>query len=317
MTQLTTKCIICGSDEHSVVRDTLRYGIKRKVLRCGRCGFIYLESAQAATEYYSGETYRRSYGPDLKKAVDCREFFDTYLPFQKKIIDRMRDFIAPDMKVLDVGCSTGHFLHALSGLVKERIGLELNKEHVEFIRSNLDFKVYSDPIETVKITEGPFDLITSFQVLEHIDDPRSFLKSIAGYLKPDGLLYLELPNINDIMLSGYRISGYADFYYREPHVSYFSKDTLGALLEQAGFRGKISTAQDYNFLNHLHWKLTGKPQDNFTIGTGDPELIGEGCLEDSARKDLNDFIRSADGEYKNILIRHGLGESLTFLGKKI
>lgn len=277
MTQSIIKCIICGSVEHSIIRDTLRYDIKRKVLRCGQCGFVFLEPANAATaEYYSGKTYRQSYGPDLKKTVDCRGIFDTYLPFQKKIIDRMRDFIVPDMKVLDVGCSTGHFLYALKDLVKERVGLELNKDHVEFIRNNLDFKIYSDPIETAAIAEDPFDLITSFQVLEHIDDPLGFLKGIARHLKPGGLLYLELPNINDVMLSGYQVSGYADFYYREPHVSYFSEATLGILLELAGFRGEMSTVQDYNFLNHLQWLFTGKPQDNFAIGTGAPELIGGG-----------------------------------------
>ena len=73
----------------------------------------------------------------------------------------------------------------------------------------------------------------------------------------------------------------------------------------------------YNFLNHLHWLFTGKPQDNFAIGTGDPKLIGGGCIKDNAKKELNDFVRATDKEYKNILAKHGLGESLTFLGRKI
>ena len=311
-------CLLCKSEKHRVIRNNLRYGIPRRVLQCDACDFVFLEPLHIdkinKKKYYTGKNYRRIYGPNLKKQSSPKEIFDTYLPFQQNIIKRIGRVVKPNIKVLDVGCSTGHFLCALKGLVADRVGLELNKDHVNFIKKNLDFTVYSEPIENAILKEGPFDLITVLQVLEHIDNPMEFLSGVAKNLKSGGYLYLELPNIDDALLSIYHSQEYADFYYREPHVSYFSQKTLRFLLKRAGFKGKISTVQDYNFLNHLHWLFTGKPQDNFTLGVGDPILVKNN--KKGVAKDLNDFIKRADSTYKKILIKHELGENLAFLGQK-
>lgn len=310
------KCMLCQSKEYEVVRNSLRYGIKRRVLKCRECGLLYQESPSLDKKFYSRKDYRKTYGPDLKRSFTSREMFDTCLPFQQEIINEISGILKPNMKVLEVGCSAGYFLTSLKKLVGERIGLELSRDAVNFIRKNLDFKVYSEPIEKAKIKEGPFDLIVSTQVIEHTDDPLAFLKNIAKNLKPGGYLYLELPNISNALLATYQIPGYKDFYYVEPHLWYFSSETLKLLLNKAGFKGSIKTVQRYTFLNHLHWFFCNKPQDNFVIGNSAPVLIKGDNVDKEVKKDLNDFIKKVDKEYKQILIKHGIGESLSFLGKK-
>jgi len=311
-------CGLCGSSSYAIVRDSVRHDIKRKVLRCGQCNFVYLEPLeQVGPDYYSGQDYRQRHGPTINQTANCQEIFNTYYPFQKDIIGEIETILRPDMKVLDVGCSTGHFLAALKGKVGERVGMEFNRDEVDFIRHNLDFKVYSEPIEQLVMPEGPFDLITALQVLEHVDHPLTFIKNLMKHLKPGGHLYLELPNINDPLLEYYQVPGYDDFYFREPHLSYFSVRTLRRLLDQAGLAGPIKTVQRYNFLNHLHWKFTNQPQGNFVIGNSDPVLVATTGGDAAVKQDLNDFIKRTDEEYKKIIIKHGLGESLTFLGKKV
>lgn len=310
-------CKICGSDQHEIIRDTLRHNIKRNVLRCTNCSFVFLEPTQnVSPTYYEGKSYRQNYGPDLKKVATPKEIFETYLPFQERIINEFEEIIRPDMKVLDVGCSTGHFLFALKDRVGERVGVELNQDAVDFIRQNLDFKVYSEPMESVNIKEGPFDLITSLHVLEHVDDPFVFLQSIAKHLKSGGHLYLEIPNLDDALLSIFHVPGYTNFYYREPHLSYFSSHTMALLMKKAGFEGRIKTIQRYNFMNALNWIFTDKPQDNFTIGNSDPVFVKADDVGASVKSDLNDLIKKVDKEYKQLLDRHSLGEALIFLGKK-
>lgn len=250
------------------------------------------------------------------RTSSAREIFNAYAPFQEPIVKEIKHLLKPSTKILDIGCSTGHFLAALKGKAKTRVGLELGQDEVKFIRKNLDFKVYAEPIEDAKIAEGPFDLVTALQVLEHVPNPFSFLQSIAQNLKPKGYLYLELPNISDVLLSIFKIKGYEDFYYREPHVFYYSKDTLKALLKKAGFEGEIKNAQRYNFLNHLNWMLTGKPQDNFAVGNGDPVLISDTSVDKMIKNDFNKFIKDTDLKYKQLVEKHNLGESLTFLGRK-
>lgn len=310
------KCRICDSENNKVVRDILRYDIKRDVLQCGDCDFIYLADKNQ-NEYYSSQEYRNHYGPDLTKQVSRQDIFNTYLPAQEEIIKDLKHIFKPDMKVLDIGCSTGHFLTYIKDMVGERVGLELSSDEVKFIRDNLDFKVYDQSIEEADISEGPFDLITSFQVLEHVENPKSFIKAILDNLKPDGYLYLELPNLDDVLISAYQVKGYADFYYHEPHVSYYSAKTLKDLLSKLGVDGEIKTVQRYNILNHINWILTGKPMDNFTLGNKVPELVTRDNVYSEVKDELNSFIQKVDKEYKDIINKHKLGESLTFLGKKM
>jgi 2-polyprenyl-3-methyl-5-hydroxy-6-metoxy-1,4-benzoquinol methylase len=257
------------------------------------------------------------YGPNLTKTASAKERFDTYFPYQGEIIKKIDHLLKPDMSVLDVGCSAGFFLSALKGRVKKRVGVELNPTDVLFIKKNLDFKVYDKPLGELEINEGPFDLITSFQVLEHVDNPIEFLKTISKNLKTNGWLYLELPNINDVLLSVFQEPAYENFYYREPHVSYFSAKTLKRALSQAGFKGIIKTSQRYNLLNHLNWHLNHQPQANFTLGNSSPILIKNKNVKPSIARQFNNFITKADRDYKKIVEKNGLGESLCFLGKKI
>ncbi len=312
-------CPLCASDRSTVIREKLRYDVRRDVLKCQDCSFVYLRrrTPEESRAFYESSTYRNTYGPDLTKKTNCREAFDLYLPFQAPIIERLKPVLRPDTKILDVGCSTGHFLAALKGHVGVRVGLEPSADENAFIRENLDFPVYGEPIETAVIPEGPFDLVTALQVVEHIDDPIPFLCNAGRHLKPDGYLYIELPNLRDILLELYDAPGFADFYYRDPHVSYYTKETLGLLMDKAGFTGTIDNVQRFNFPNHLHWKLTGKPQPNFVLGNRDPVLVDDPARASTpAGKDFNDFMRRVDADYKALVEQHGLGESLTFLGKK-
>lgn len=302
-----------------MIRKKVRYDIAREVLECIHCGFIFLRPRSGnVSRFYSGRKYRCSYGPVINKSSSPKEIFDTYYPFQKDIIQEIEPLLRKDMKVLDVGCSTGHFLASLKGMVGLRVGVELSRDEADFANKNLGFKVYTKPIEELELQEGPFDLITALQVLEHVDDPLAFLRNLKKHLKPNGFLYLELPNINDPLLWYYESTGYADFYFREPHLSYFSARTLKRLLERAGFRGRIKTVQRYNFLNHLHWRFANAPQGSFGVGNSAPLLTTAKNRHVVARtKDaLNDFIKRVDRQYKKLIVAHGLGESLTFLGKK-
>jgi 2-polyprenyl-3-methyl-5-hydroxy-6-metoxy-1,4-benzoquinol methylase len=277
---------------------------------------VYLEPAkEGMRQFYTGKTYRKKYGPVLGKASAAKAVFQMYRPYQGPIVDELNSVLRKNMSVLDVGCSAGQFLDALKGKVRTRVGLELSADEVAFIRKQLRFPVYSTPIEEVDIKEGPFDLVTCLQTLEHVEHPVDFLRHLGRNLKKGGYLYLELPNINDVLITHYKVSGYADFYYREPHLSYFSERTLARALKEAGFKGRIKTVQRYSLLNHLHWIQTGKPQPDFKTGNAVPQLVRGG--RNAASKALNTFVANADKEYKELLGRLGLGESLTFLGKKV
>ena len=311
------KCKICQSPGSRIIREKLRHGIERKVFYCAKCDYAFLDpQKKVESKFYTQQDYRKAYGPSINKASNNQEIFDMYFPFQKDIINEIKPVLKRSMSALDIGCSAGHFLQALKPHVGKRVGMELQKDAADFVQKKFRVNVYQEPIEAAHITEGPFDLITALQVVEHVEDLGPFLEGIARNLKPGGYFYIEVPNINDILLSGYHNAAFADFYFREPHVSYFSIKSLKKVLEKAGFKGTFKTVQRYNIINHLHWQLTNSPQGNFALGNSDPQLVTHPQAPAKAKKALNTFFRSVNDEYKKILIKHSIGENVTFLGKK-
>ena len=310
------KCYLCGRDNLGVIRTKLRYDVFRDVLRCQDCGITYLKPKDVDMKNYYNQNYRKLYTPIIGKTLSAREIFNFYLPYQQERIDEIKHILNPKMKVLDIGCSTGHFLYAMRDYVQECIGIEFNREDARFTNEELGIKTYTEPIQDTDIPLEYFDLVTVSQVLEHIDDPIGFLTTIYNYMKPDGFLYIEVPNIRDALIFVYNIESYADFWFREPHVFYFSPETLSMVLERSGFSGATKTVQGYNFINHINWILTGNPQESVDNGMSKPMLINSESVNPIIRTEFNNWIQEVDKEYKQLLNKHNLGENIIFIGKK-
>lgn len=182
----TMKCYLCGSSNLGVIRSKLRHEISRNVLKCVDCGTVYLEPEKRNLANFYAKDYRKIYSPVIGKALNSREIFEMYLPYQHSRIDKIKDLLTPDMKALDIGCSADHFLFVLKDYVQECVGIEFNEENAEFVNRELGIKTYTDPIEKTDLPLDYFDLITAFHVLEHVDDPIQFLTALRKYLKSSG-----------------------------------------------------------------------------------------------------------------------------------
>lgn len=108
--------------------------------------------------------------------------------------------VASGDRVLDVGCGRGFFLSkaaASRGAIVT--GIELNKAAAEVVRDR-GVEVVSELIsDHASVRPLYYDVVTSFQVLEHIADPLPFVKNCLDVLKPNGLLVFGVPN-NDAFL---------------------------------------------------------------------------------------------------------------------
>lgn len=277
---------------------------------------MFLEKEKKDLRDYYDKEYRKLYTPVIGQEVSPAERFEIYLPFQQYRINDIKPYLKPDMKVLDIGCSSGYFLHALGNLVRERVGVEINKADAEFTREKLGIKVYESPLEETDLPRDYFDIVFMFDVLEHLEDPIQFLLTTRKYIKTGGYIYIEVDNVDDSLLSVYGIKEYADFWYREPHLFYFSPKTLRAAAKKGGFIGETKTMQQYNFLNQLNWILTGKPQSSATQGMSTPVLVNSNDVSDKIKKNFNDWIAKIDSEYKKILNKYKLGDVTIFIGRK-
>lgn len=310
-------CVLCKNDNFKTIVNMVRHDIPRKVVQCTNCSLTSLEDPTNNVVDYSGTEYRSLHGPILGKKITAKEMFDIQVPFQQERLSNVKPLLNSSDRVLEVGCSTGHFLHTIRDHVSEVIGIELDQSHAKFARENCNLTVYDRPIDETPIKNNYFDVIFMFQVFEHIPNPIEFLSLYKKYLKPNGIIYIEVPNINDALLSIYNISSYRKFYFRLPHVYYYSELTLQKILEKAGFSGTTKTIQEYTVFNHLHWILTGNPQATQIDGRQLPKLDLSIPEKKSAEISIKNWFSKINEEYKKLLEENGIAENICFQGRII
>jgi 2-polyprenyl-3-methyl-5-hydroxy-6-metoxy-1,4-benzoquinol methylase len=230
-------------------------------------------SPETERKFYE-KIYRLNY---VKQTAEKQ--WEVSLPEAHVRVSRFLNLFTPESRVLEIGCASGSFLSEAKDHVKSVTGIELTKEFVEYAkRHGMEIKTSLD-----EIPDHSFDLIFMFHVLEHIDDPVAFLKSVGKKLARGGKLIVEVPNVDDILVSVYKIKNHLDFYWEVAHHYYFSYKSLSTVLERAGYSFEIVPLQRYDLSNHINWMLTGKPggQGRFnTIFT--PTLVENyvECLKD-------------------------------------
>jgi 2-polyprenyl-3-methyl-5-hydroxy-6-metoxy-1,4-benzoquinol methylase len=127
--------------------------------------------------------------------------------------------------VLDVGCSTGGFLHELQrrwpgayGVV----GTDVAGPALDYAEQQ-GVPVLREPFLTHEFGPGRFDALTLWAVLEHVVEPRAFLAKADGLLRPGGHAFLVVPNVGSLAL---RTLGARYRYVMPEHVNWFSRQTL-------------------------------------------------------------------------------------------
>jgi SAM-dependent methyltransferase len=173
-------------------------------------------------------------------------------------VRRLLPFLNREICLLEVGSGSGAFLNAVNPYVGKAIGIEPDIDSRKWIEREFHLQVLAQ-MDDALATGKRFDIVVLFHVLEHVIDPVKFLHDLSQLLLLNGKLIIEVPNVDDILLSVYEIPAYQRFYYQKAHLYYFSKATLTQTLEDSGFISNIQGIQRYDLSNHICWMLTGKP----------------------------------------------------------
>jgi 2-polyprenyl-3-methyl-5-hydroxy-6-metoxy-1,4-benzoquinol methylase len=311
--ELTTRCLLCGGAELEVLTRTLRYG-EGTVVLCPRCRLGALDVPAEDLRRYYDEEYRNLHGPRVGQRAEYDEIFETYVRYMGNRIELLRAHLFPSTRLLEVGCSTGHFLHEVAPLVGEVTGIDYDAGAAAYAAERVGCKTYSGDLADTDLEPGSFDVVCAYQVMEHVADPVAFAAELRRYVKPGGIVLVEVPNLDDPLLRIYENEAYRRFYFHKAHLWYFTAAPLLEVMRRGGLSGRVVAAQDYNFTNHLHWALRGEPQPDPHAGLGAAQLpVGPGAPQDAAA-DLRAWAAKADAEYKAILARHGITDNIAFVG---
>lgn len=253
------KCYLCGSKELKEIQSKIRnnHSDETKVYECLFCGvhFLFPFPSEADISNYYQKEYRKEYeGENCYSKEESDEFFEKSIPEAKQRVDRIKGYLKKNDEILEIGCASGYFLEMIKSFVKKANGLEWDYKNAEYAQK-LGFEVKSNPEEFNK----KFNKIFMFHVLEHIVNPIEYMKNLKNYIEKDGMVFIEVPNNQDILISRYDIPKFREFYYCSAHLWYFNAKSLEMLLNKAGYDCEIVQIQRYDISNHMEWLSSGIP----------------------------------------------------------
>ena len=252
-------CQICGNTKLQIIYDgKIRDGSygnlsssDYKVFQCSKCSARFLNQF-VSPELYESEEYRKNYC-DSKQLEDYRKAHDEL--WNHKLY-RIGIHNCRNKTIADFGAGGGSFLDALQGFAKETIAIEPAKHwHEAISKKHRVFSYGKELIDSgVKI-----DIGVSFDVIEHVPVPETYLKEIYTSLNDGKKLYLMTPNSDEILFD-LATKNFEPFYYRTAHSYYFCKDSLKFLFERGGFKNiNLGYYHEMDISNLTYWLKDGSP----------------------------------------------------------
>jgi 2-polyprenyl-3-methyl-5-hydroxy-6-metoxy-1,4-benzoquinol methylase len=227
---MNTTCIVCRSRENKAIFREHEVDM----LCCSKCGHVF-------SSWDADQNYEAFWG---EGSIESEDQFWWNEAHDGMYSDFCRAFVeGKSGKLLDVGCGLGYFVKRVSQHPGwDAYGYEISPHAVEFARRKLGLgNVFAGRVEDSLLAAESFDIITLWDVVEHIPDPEPLLSHLLTLLKPGGILFLHTPNIKaqlpkarlKKLIRGMR----ADLHYIEAkdHVNIYSMKSLAKILRRNGY----------------------------------------------------------------------------------
>jgi SAM-dependent methyltransferase len=137
-------------------------------------------------------------------------------------------FVKRGARVLDVGAGGGEVVYVLRKLGFDARGLEPDEQYARHAREVLGVPIDTGFIQDASFPRQSFDAVTMYHALEHVEDPGAVLRTLRGWVKDGGLLFVEVPNVEARCVRPAHRFHFAHFYN-------FNHATLEAAGQRAGF----------------------------------------------------------------------------------
>ncbi|MFO0981650.1 MAG: class I SAM-dependent methyltransferase [Planctomycetota bacterium] len=233
-------CLLCGATEPRTMFTEPPY----RIVKCTGCGLVYTLPrlpAETIAQMYQVDYWQSAQAKDFGYTdyVRDRELYLRTYRMRRKLILK---YHPQPGRVLDVGCAAGYFLKTMHEIGWQTTGVELSAHMAHYARTEMALPdVRQGMLEAQELEPQSFDVITFWDVIEHLEDPRPALRHAAGLLKPDGIIVIETQNVDSWFA---RIMGKRWQHYKyEEHLYHFSPATLPRLLAASGLQQVESSAR--------------------------------------------------------------------------
>lgn len=223
----------------------------------------YLGKYDKVDIYECEQTGYRFYYPfdilgDSKFYEHLQQYDWYYMPWKWEH-QQATKYVNPNMNVLEVGCASGAFLKKLKELKNANVtGLELNQSV-----SNSGVEIKNETIQNHALNnKEKYDIVCSFQVLEHVSDVKSFIQSQIDCLKTGGKLIISVPNNDSFIKDSENILNMPPH-----HVGLWNKKSLSEIIKYFDIKLEnyfFEPMQQYH-LNYFNDTIMSRTKKNFKI----------------------------------------------------
>lgn len=262
-------CNLCGSNDFQVIHKidvndkTLKFfrhsrnalsdsglmGIFN-IVKCNNCSFVYTNprlTSKQLDELYSsnkilGGNWRnfpylfdKNQPDELQDLSNSAIKYDTLESWKERIFRKY----APNyvgMKMLDIGCGAGKFVRQCLDLGIDAYGIDLSKDRIEYgIKEySLEGRIWQGTLIEEQNKHIKYDIITLWDVIEHVPNPKEILNEIRKIISIDSKLFILTMSLDSFTYKLYRSRW---FYIHPPqHLSYFSHKTMEKMLRSEGYK---------------------------------------------------------------------------------
>ena len=251
-------CPVCATDAPST--SVARRGDGLVIKHCPNCGLLFV--SPRPTEESLSKLYSTYFASHRKVEVQEEEYWQKILRSQYSIPSsdpriyflKSQNVSIRGLRILDIGSGDASFLLKCRKQGASSVaGVEPDASMARATTNHLGIPVHAGYLDTFPEDMGPFDLITLWDVLEHLPDPGRTLKLAHGRLAKNGSLAAITPNAGRFEVEGTKWVGFrVDF----EHMSYYSALTARQLFEASGF--KLRATQEYGWPNLEEAIMSGR-----------------------------------------------------------
>ena len=229
------KCCLCGSTDLRPYHEDFN-GIR--ISRCAGCG-VQMMNPQYTDRHL--ERYYAQYAWEETPELKLEDWLQSGHNFYLSLVEKSRPAKG---KLLDVGAGAGGLLMAAKERGWAPTGYDVKGKITQLAARQWGLPYVFGDFTKVRWKASSFDAVTLHQVLEHLKAPESYLKTIHRLLKPEGVLFLGVPNIGSLSSrfkfflekAGLRKKKVGSYYDTHHHLWYFTPRPLVQALENQGFK---------------------------------------------------------------------------------
>jgi len=242
------------------------------VLRCRTCGFLY--SGQVMPEKILADYYANHFASQrhlLGQRLNAGMNFSVL----KKILNPSRG-----ISVLDAGCGYGFLLRLLRDKWQADVtGVEISRREIFHAKDTLGLAKIHPSLDEIP-SDRLFDLVTCFEVIEHIREPVPFARELLKRVAPGGRLVVMTDNFGSSAARGMG----CEFpkWIPHSHISHFTPETLEKCLNRAG-------ADNVSFYSHTPWEILALAAKSRLSAARPPSACF--CLDDVLATEMNRLFR--------------------------